>query len=46
MTNEQLNKLGIESKWLDAINDTFERFEINNKERQIIYPEARIPQLV
>jgi len=34
LTNEQLNKLGIESKWLNAINDTFERFEINNKERQ------------
>jgi putative chitinase len=34
MTNEQLKALGIDEKWLEPLNETFEKYEINTKERQ------------
>lgn len=34
MTNEQLKFLGIDEKWLEPLNETFEKYEINTKERQ------------
>jgi putative chitinase len=34
MTNEQLKSLGIDEKWLEPLNETFEKYEINTKERQ------------
>jgi putative chitinase len=33
ITNEILNKLGIEEKWLQPLIDTFEKFEINTPTR-------------
>ena len=33
ITNEVLNKLGIEEKWLQPLIDTFEKFEINTPVR-------------
>ena len=34
MTNEQLAKLGIDSKWLQPLLDTFAKYEINTPQRQ------------
>lgn len=34
MTNEQLAKLGIDEKWLEPLNETFEKYDISTKERQ------------
>lgn len=34
MNSEQLAKLGIDEKWLEPLNETFEKYEINTKERQ------------
>jgi len=34
MISEQLVKLGIDTKWLQPLNDTFEKFEINTPARQ------------
>jgi putative chitinase len=34
MTNQQLKALGIDEKWLEPLNETFEKYEINTKERQ------------
>jgi len=34
MTNEQLKVLGIDEKWLEPLNETFKKYEINTKERQ------------
>ena len=33
ITKEQLTKLGIEEKWLQPLNDTFTKFEINTPKR-------------
>ena len=34
MTNDQLISLGIEDKWLDPLNSTFDKYEINTPKRQ------------
>ena len=34
MTNDQLIALGIEDKWLDPLNATFDKYEINTPKRQ------------
>ena len=34
MTNEQLQSLGIDAKWLKPLEDTFAKYDINTKERQ------------
>jgi len=34
MTNEQLKALGIDEKWLEPLNETFEKYDISTKERQ------------
>jgi len=34
MTNDQLIALGIEDKWLDPLNSTFDKYEINTPKRQ------------
>jgi putative chitinase len=34
MTNQQLKALGIDEKWLEPLNETFNKYEINTKERQ------------
>ena len=34
MTNDQLIVLGIEDKWLDPLNSTFDKYEINTPKRQ------------
>jgi putative chitinase len=34
MTAEQLQKLGIDPKWLEPLNKTFEKYEINTPTRQ------------
>jgi putative chitinase len=33
ITSEQLTKLGIDAKWLQPLNDTFAKFEINTPKR-------------
>jgi len=33
ITNEQLTKIGIDQKWLQPLNDTFAKFEINTPQR-------------
>jgi len=33
ITSEQLTKLGIDTKWLEPLNDTFAKFEINTPAR-------------
>jgi putative chitinase len=33
ITSEQLQKLNIDQKWLQPLNDTFEKFEINTPQR-------------
>ena len=37
MTNEQLQQLGIDSKWLQPLEDTFEKYEINTPIRQAAF---------
>ena len=37
MTLEQLNKLGLDPKWLDPLNETFEKYEINTPKRQACF---------
>lgn len=37
MTNEQLQALGIDAKWLDLLNKTFEKYEINTPVRQAAF---------
>jgi putative chitinase len=37
MTLEQLDKLGIGAEWLDPLNDTFEKYEINTSKRQACF---------
>jgi len=37
LTIEQLTKLGIDEKWLDPLNDTFEKFEINTPLRMACF---------
>jgi putative chitinase len=37
MTNEQLAALGIDSKWLKPLEDTFEKYDINTPERQAAF---------
>lgn len=37
MNNEQLAKLGIDSKWLKPLNDAFEKFQINTPRRQAAF---------
>lgn len=37
MTNEQLQQLGIDPKWLQPLEDTFEKYEINTPERQACF---------
>ena len=37
MTNEQLQQLGIDSKWLQPLEDTFEKYEINTPKRQAAF---------
>ena len=34
MTNDQLITLGIEDKWLDPLNATFDKYDINTPKRQ------------
>jgi len=33
ITSEQLQKIGIDLKWLEPLNHTFEKFDINTKDR-------------
>jgi putative chitinase len=37
MTNEQLDKLGLDHKWLEPLNKTFEKYEINTPKRQACF---------
>ena len=37
MTNEQLQELGINPKWIQPLEDTFEKYEINTPERQAAF---------
>jgi putative chitinase len=37
MTNEQLAALGIDSKWLEPLEDTFAKYEINTPQRQAAF---------
>ena len=37
MTLEQLNKLGLDPKWLDPLNETFEKYEINTPKREACF---------
>lgn len=37
MTNEQLQKLGIGAEWLEPLNETFEKYEINTPKRQACF---------
>jgi putative chitinase len=37
MTNEQLAKIGIDSKWLQPLLDTFQKYEINTPQRQAAF---------
>ena len=37
MTLEQLDKLGIDHKWLDPLNETFAKYEINTPKRQACF---------
>jgi putative chitinase len=37
MTSEQLQALGIDPKWLDGLNATFEKYEINTPRRQAAF---------
>ena len=37
MTNEQLQELGIDAKWLQPLEDTFAKYDINTPERQTAF---------
>ena len=37
MTNDQLKALGIEEKWLDPLNETFDKYQINTPQRQACF---------
>jgi putative chitinase len=37
MTNEQLAALGIDAKWLEPLNETFEKYDISTPERQAAF---------
>ena len=37
MTLDQLNKLGIDPKWLDPLQETFDKYEINTVKRQAYF---------
>jgi putative chitinase len=37
MTSEQLSKLGIGPEWVDPLNETFEKYEINTPKRQACF---------
>ena len=37
ITKEQLAKLGIEEKWLEPLNETFEKYEINTPKRMAAF---------
>jgi putative chitinase len=37
MTSEQLTALGIDSKWLEPLEDTFAKYEINTPQRQAAF---------
>jgi putative chitinase len=37
MTNDQLKALGIDEKWLDPLNETFAKYEINTLKRQACF---------
>ena len=37
MTLDQLNKLGIDSKWLNPLQETFDKYEINTVQRQACF---------
>jgi putative chitinase len=37
MTNEQLQQLGIDAKWLQPLEDTFAKYDINTPERQAAF---------
>lgn len=37
LTNEQLQKLGIGAEWLEPLNETFEKYEINTPKRQACF---------
>ena len=37
MTLEQLDKLGLDHKWLEPLNETFEKYEINTSKRQACF---------
>ena len=37
MTPQQLDKLGIDHKWLDPLNETFAKYEINTPKRQACF---------
>ena len=37
MTNDQLDKLGLDHKWLDPLNETFAKYEINTPKRQACF---------
>jgi putative chitinase len=37
MTEDQLKQLGIDSKWLQPLEDTFEKYEINTPQRQACF---------
>ena len=37
MTSEQLKSLGIDAKWLDPLNATFDKYEINTPRRQAAF---------
>jgi len=37
MTNDQLEALGIDPKWLDPLNSTFDKYELNTPTRQAAF---------
>lgn len=37
MTNEQLAKLGLDPKWLEPLNETFDKYEINTSKRKACF---------
>jgi len=37
LTSEQLSKLGLDQKWLDPLNETFDKYEINTSKRQACF---------
>jgi putative chitinase len=37
MTNNQLKALGLDEKWLDPLNETFDKYQINTPQRQACF---------